>query len=101
MSEFDHKKEARKKYKSQDYYAGYYWGNNPYDSNELAGHLTDEQLKYSILEDLGKNNMMGSHMIIYVKEGVVILTGLCKDLRRKTVDRSTTFEYSWGCQGIK
>jgi BON domain-containing protein len=77
MSEFDHEKETGKRYKSQDYYAGYYWGNNHYDSNELAGRITDEQLKYSILEDL-KNNMMGSHMTKYVKEGAIILTGYVK-----------------------
>ena len=39
-------------YKSQDYYAGYYWGNNPYDCNELAGCIIGEQLKYNIVEDL-------------------------------------------------
>jgi osmotically-inducible protein OsmY len=77
MSEFDHEKEARKKYKSQDYYAGYP-GNNPYESDELAGRITDDQLKYSILEDLGRNNMMRTHVTIYVKEGVVILTGYVK-----------------------
>jgi osmotically-inducible protein OsmY len=79
MSEFDHEKENGKKSKSRDYYAEYYWDNNPYDSNETAVCITDEQLKYSILEDLGKNNMMRSHMTIYVKEGVVILTGYIKN----------------------
>ena len=78
MSEFDHEKETGKKYKSQDYYAGYYRGNHSYDFNELAGCITDEQLKYRILEDLRKNNMMGSHMTIYVKEDVVIPRGYVK-----------------------
>jgi hypothetical protein len=77
MSEFDHERETGKDYKSQDYYAGYYWGNHPYDSNELSGRITDEQLKYSILGGL-KNNNMKSHMTIHVKEGVVILTGYMK-----------------------
>lgn len=83
MSEFDHEREARKKYKSQDYYAVYYWGNNPYESNELAGRITDEQLKYCILEDLGKNNMMRSHMTKYVKECMVILTCYVKTYAKR------------------
>jgi osmotically-inducible protein OsmY len=78
MSKFDHERETGKEYKSQDCYAGYYWGNHHYDSNELSGHLTDEQLKYSILGDLKKNNMMKSYMTIHVKEGMVILTGYMK-----------------------
>jgi hypothetical protein len=78
MSEFDHERETGKECKSQDYYAGYYWGNNHYDSNELSGRITDEQLKYSILGDLKRNNMMKPYMTIHVKEGVVILTGYKK-----------------------
>ena len=76
MSKLYHEKELEKK-RSEDYYAGYYWGNHPYDSNQLSGRITDEQLKYSILGGL-KNNNMKSHMTIHVKEGVVILTGYMK-----------------------
>lgn len=36
MSEFYHENEYGKK-KSEDYYTGYYWGNHPYESNELPG----------------------------------------------------------------
>jgi osmotically-inducible protein OsmY len=32
MSKLYHEKELERK-GSEDYYAGYYWGNNPYDSN--------------------------------------------------------------------
>jgi hypothetical protein len=77
MSGFDHERKTGKDYKSQDYYARHCWGNHPYDSNELSGRITDE-LKYSILGDLKKNNMMKSHMTIPVKDGVVILTGYMK-----------------------
>jgi hypothetical protein len=48
MSEFYHDNELERE-RSEDYYAGYYWGNNPYDSNELAGRINDEELKSSIL----------------------------------------------------
>jgi hypothetical protein len=48
MSEFDHEKESGKS-RSEDYYAGYYWDNHPYESNELAGRINDEDLKSSIL----------------------------------------------------
>lgn len=49
MSEFYHEKELERE-RSEDYYAGYYWGNNPYDSNELAGRMNDEELKGKILK---------------------------------------------------
>jgi hypothetical protein len=74
MSGFDHERETRKDYKSQDYYAEHYWGNHPYDSNELSGRINDEELKNRILGELKRNDMMKSHMTIYVKEAVVILT---------------------------
>lgn len=35
----EHRKEA-----SKDYYAGYYWGNDPYDSSEISGRKSDEEL---------------------------------------------------------
>ena len=53
MSKLYHENEFENK-RSEDYYAGYYWGNNPYDSNELAGRINDKELKNRILKYLEK-----------------------------------------------
>jgi osmotically-inducible protein OsmY len=74
MSEFYHDNELERE-RSEDYYAGYYWDNNPYDSNELAGRINDEELKSSILKQLEKNGMMSSDIMLHVKDGIVILIG--------------------------
>ena len=74
MSESYHENELERK-RSEDYYAGYYWGNNPYDSNELAGRINDGELKTSILKHLEKKGMMSSDIMLHVKDGIVILIG--------------------------
>ena len=74
MSKLYHENEFERK-RSEDYYAGYYWGNNPYDSNELAGRINDAELKNRILKHLEKNGMMSSDIMLHVKDGMVILTG--------------------------
>jgi hypothetical protein len=33
-----------------DYYSGYYWGNNPYDSSDLKGRITDIELTNRAVE---------------------------------------------------
>jgi hypothetical protein len=96
ISEFDHERETGKEYKSQDYYAGYYWGNNAYDSNELAGRINDEELKNRILEDL-KNNTMKSHMTIidYIQQllNTHVVVKVLNDLQ-------VTEPESWSNQGL-
>jgi hypothetical protein len=44
----DEEQEPRKEI-AQDYYAGYYWGNEPYESYDLPGRKTDSELKSSVL----------------------------------------------------
>ena len=74
MSEFYNENEYEKK-RTEDYYAGYYWGNHPYESNELPGRVNDTELKNSLLTHLRKNGMMSSDITLDVKYGMVILTG--------------------------
>ena len=50
------KGEEPRKEPSEDYYSGYYWGNNPYDSSAVAGRKSDKELKNSIIESIQKNN---------------------------------------------
>jgi hypothetical protein len=51
MLECDERQEPRKEI-AQDYYAGYYWGNDPYESYQMPGRKSDSELKSSILERL-------------------------------------------------
>jgi osmotically-inducible protein OsmY len=74
MSEVYHDNELERK-RSEDYYAGYYWGNNPYDSNELVGRINNEELKSNILKHLEKNGMMSSDIMRNVNDRMVILIG--------------------------
>jgi hypothetical protein len=53
MLECDERQEPRKEI-AQDYYAGYYWGNDPYESYQMPGRKSDSELKSSILERLSK-----------------------------------------------
>jgi hypothetical protein len=50
------KGEEPRKEPSEDYYSGYCWGNNPYDSSAVAGRKSDKELKNSIIESIQKNN---------------------------------------------
>ena len=34
----------------EDYYAGYYWSRNPYDSEYLSTEKTDDELKNKVLQ---------------------------------------------------
>jgi hypothetical protein len=49
MAEYQEWQEARRN-KAQDYYAGYYWGNDTYGSFEVHGRKSDGELKSSISE---------------------------------------------------
>ena len=68
MSEID--KTERRKKMSQDYDAGYYWGDNPFDSSELPGRNSDSELKIAIVERLeARNSSISSD---YVEISVVM-----------------------------
>jgi BON domain len=71
----------------QDYYAGYYWGNNPFDSRELPGRKSDSELKIAIvnrLRDRAENFQISSESItISVCNGIVILAGRVNTYRQR------------------
>jgi osmotically-inducible protein OsmY len=69
----------------KDYYAGYYWGNNPYSSTEeLAGRKSDEDLKNDVTHNLKKNtNVDLSNVEIRVFDSSVTLTGSVKTYDQK------------------
>jgi osmotically-inducible protein OsmY len=82
----EHRKEA-----SKDYYAGYYWGNDPYDSSEISGRKSDEELKHSIRENIGKNNKINSDSIeISVNNATAILNGSVKTYEERRLAGQST-----------
>jgi osmotically-inducible protein OsmY len=79
MSE-NERKEAEKK-PTDDYYAGYYWGNDPYSSAQMPGHKSDEELKNDVLSNLTETDL--SQINVSVTNAVAILTGTVKDYEQK------------------
>jgi osmotically-inducible protein OsmY len=93
----DEEQEARNEI-AQDYYAGYYWGNHPYESYELPGRKSDSELKSSILERLHVNcsGIMLDFIAIFVEDGIVILTGHVKTYR----ERRLVGQQVWRTYGV-
>ena len=85
MTEYYHDGEHEpRKLVVQDYYAGYYWGNDPYESYDLPGRKSDSELKRSILERLHKNCVLLLDSItVSVEDGIVILTGNVKTYKER------------------
>lgn len=78
MPEPNEEEEPRKT-ASRDYYAGYFWGNHPYESYEMPGRKSDNELK-----SLRTNNAISPESItISVANGAVILTGHVKTYRER------------------
>ena len=95
MTEYYHDEQEPRKQVAQDYYAGYYWGNHPYESYELLGRKSDSELKKSIVERLHKNcSLMMDSITISVDNGTVVLTGRVKTYReRRLVGKEVWLTY--------
>jgi osmotically-inducible protein OsmY len=80
----DEEQEPRKE-TAEDYYAGYYWGNEPYESYDLPGRKADSELKSSILERLRLSckSILLSSIVVLVEDGIVILTGHVKTYKER------------------
>ena len=96
MTEYYHDEEQEpRKQVVQDYYAGYYWGNDPYESYDLPGRKSDSELKKSILERLHKNcSLMMDSITFSVENGTVVLTGQVKTYKeRRLVGKEVWLTY--------
>jgi BON domain len=80
----DEEQEPRKE-TAADYYAGYYWGNEPYESYDLPGRKADSELKGSILERLRLSceSILLSSIVVSVEDSIVILTGHVKTYKER------------------
>ena len=96
MAEPDEDEEPRKK-SSQDYYAGYYWGIHPYDSYDLPGRKSNNELKDSIVDRLSEKNMLDSNSItISTGNGAVVITGSVKTY----AERRSIAQEVWNTSGV-
>jgi osmotically-inducible protein OsmY len=69
---------------AKDLYAGYYWGNDPYESYEMPGRKNDHKLKSSIIEHLRKSKKIDlDSLTILVNNGTVILTGHIRTYQKR------------------
>jgi osmotically-inducible protein OsmY len=85
MSKNHNEEQEPRREMAEDYYAGYYWGNEPYESYDLPGRKTDNELKSSVLERLRLTCdaiSLGS-IAISVEDGIVILTGRVKTYKER------------------
>lgn len=73
--------EEPRKEPADDYYAGYYWGNDPYSSAQMPGRKSDEELKNDVLSNLAETEL--SRIDVSVTNAVAILTGTVKDYEQK------------------
>jgi hypothetical protein len=73
--------EEPRKEPADDYYAGYYWGNDPYSSAQMPGRKSDEELKNDVLSNLAAPEL--SKIDVSVTNAVAILTGTVKDYEQK------------------
>jgi len=85
MSEYYDEEQEPRKEMAEDYYAGYYWGNEPYESYNLPGRKTDSELKSSILERLrlSCSDIVLDSIAFSVEDGIVILTGHVKTYKER------------------
>jgi osmotically-inducible protein OsmY len=89
--------EAARKQPARDLYAGYCWGNDPYESYEMPGRKTDEELKNIIIERLRKNEKIDLDFItILVNNETVILTGRVRTYQK----RRLIGEEVWNTPGV-
>jgi len=80
MSDDKERVEEPRKEPADDYYAGYYWGNDPYSSAQMPGRKSDEELKNDVLANLEPEL---SQVNVSVTNAVAVLTGVVKDYEQK------------------
>jgi hypothetical protein len=81
-----------------DYYSGYYWGMNPYDSLGLQGRMTDIDLRKKVVKKIMimTDKIRIKNMTISVKYAIVTLGGTVETFR----ERRTIGEEIWKISGI-
>ena len=99
MSESDRDEEEEpRKEPAKDYYAGYYFGGNPYTSDEdLPGRKNDEELRDDVIRRLKR--YYGSDLLgvdVHVVDSSVTLTGSVKTYKLK----EDVGKKAWDTKGV-
>ena len=99
MSESDRdEEEEHRKEPAKDYYAGYYFGGNPYTSDEdLPGRKNDEELRDDVIRRLKR--YYGSDLLgvdVHVVDSSVTLTGSVKTYKLK----EDVGKKAWDTKGV-
>jgi osmotically-inducible protein OsmY len=87
-------KEKREEEASENYYSGYYWGNEPYSSTQIPGRKSDEDLRNDIIANLSALGL--SQVNVTVKNGIATLTGTVSHYQQ----RSKAGAEAWRTHGI-
>jgi osmotically-inducible protein OsmY len=77
----ENEKKRVEKEPADNYYSGYYWGNDPYSSTQMPGHRSDEELKDDVLSNLTETDL--SQIDVSVTNAVAVLTGTVKNYEQK------------------
>jgi osmotically-inducible protein OsmY len=80
-----------------NYYSGYYWGLNPYDSSDLEGRVSDIELRNEMIariRTMDKARTM--NMTILVKDAIVTLRGTVMTFQ----ERQILGEEIWKIPGV-
>jgi osmotically-inducible protein OsmY len=80
-----------------DYYSGYYWGINPFDSSDLQGRIIDTDLKNKVIERIRKiDKIRIKSMMVSVNYTIVTLGGTVETFR----ERRIIGEEIWKISGV-
>jgi osmotically-inducible protein OsmY len=79
-----------------DYYSGYYWGLNPYDSSDLDGRITDIELRNKVITRIRMIDKARRDLTISVKDAVVTLRGTVMAFQ----ERQIIGEEIWKISGV-
>jgi hypothetical protein len=95
--EKDNKPGSRKQ-PTEDYYSGYYWGNEPYDSSEIIDRRkSDDELKNKVQENLRKTDKLDpSRIEVLVNNSAITLKGSVKTYE----ERGLAGQAAWNISGV-
>lgn len=83
---------------AEDYYSGYYWGNEPYDSSQIEDRSkSDDELKNKVNGNLRKNEKLdASHIEVYINNSVITLKGSVRTYE----ERDMAGQIAWNVPGV-
>jgi hypothetical protein len=82
-----------------DYYSGYYWGTNPYDSSDLNGRMTDIDLRNKVIGRIEMNDRIRiKGVTVSVKYAIVTVRGTVETYRERRIIGEEIWKISGVCK---